>query len=308
MFTPFMTDEELQTAAFQDFQEMRVKVRCACEKFVANLRVKPGERRLIHSLVEKKTYRTRSQNDWHIIFRSNGMSAGGRVTGECLMYIPLYRSNNQVDYLFIGHPERYQLERVSAHFLQRYKERYLESNHIDLHGMNPGVYYMFNNNDRTQAYYIPEKWTEEELKEKCFLISSQGLSLVTLHDKMIVYITFLDQENLSRYKALVYEEEEFVKNMNGLTKLKDEEMRNMFKKLCGNPQSKEILRRILLRNGRKRENIEAEVDDFIKGWEHVLEVGGRYIEDYERAKQDVKKKYAAKSMLDIVQNEIRWTK
>lgn len=308
MFTPSMTDEELQVAAFRDFQEIRVNVRWACEKFIASMRVKPGERRLIHSLVEKKTYHTRSQNDWHVIFRYEGISSSGRVSGSCLMYIPLYRADNQVDYLFVGHPERYRFERISAHFLQRYKERYLEYNHIDLRGMNPAVYYMFNNNDRTQAYYLPEKWTEEELKEKCFLISKQGLSLVAIHDKMIVYITFLDQENLNRYKALVYEEEEFVKNMNLVTSLKDEEMRNMLKKLCGNPRSREILRRILLRNGRKRENIEAEVDEFMKGWEQVLDLGGRYVEEYEQIKQKVMKEHAPKSLLDIVQHDIRWTK
>lgn len=110
--------------------------------------------------------------------------------------------------------------------------------------------------------------TDEELKEKCFLISKQGLSLVTLHDKMIVYITFLDQENLSRYKALIYEEEEFVKGINSLNSLEGDEKWNLFKKLSGNPQSREILRRMLTRNGRT-ENLEAKIDVFLEACERA---------------------------------------
>ena len=104
------------------------------------------------------------------------------------------------------------LQRISCHFLQRYKERYLDCNQVNLLGMHPALYYMFKNRDRTEVYYRPENWTEDDLKEKTFLISEQGLSVVKYIDKMVVYITFLDQENLSRYKSQMYEEESYLKD------------------------------------------------------------------------------------------------
>lgn len=302
MFTSYMTDAELQAAAYQDFQEMRVKVRCAFEKFITSLRVKPGERCVLHSLVENKKYQTRSKNEWNISFRYTG-DVGGRLTGCCLMYIPLFRGDNQVDYLFMNNPDIFKPERVSAHFLQRYKERYLEFNHVDLRGVHPAVHFMLNNEDRTQAYYIPHNWTEEDLKEKAFLISKQGLSVAAKHDKMVIYITFMDQENLTRYKALVYEEEEFVKDLSLMKNLKEEEMRNMAKKLFSNPKSREILRRIMYRNIRDKENLDELVDNFMKQWEYALDVTGRYLDEYEKTKENVMKEYAPKSMLDLMQNE-----
>lgn len=208
MFTSSMSDEELLAAAYQDYLEIYMKIKIAFEAFGHNLKLKAGQRRSIHSIIETKTVRTKARNTWNVCFINDKyiMEKDGRYYVEYYIYLPLHRGD-KVDFLFMFILPDFKLERLSAHFLQRYKERYLDCNQVNLRGMHPALYYMHKNQDRTQAIYTPYDWTEEDLKEKCFVISSQGLSVVKVAGKMAVSITFLDQENLSRYKAQVYEEE-----------------------------------------------------------------------------------------------------
>lgn len=57
MFTPHMTEEELQAAAYKDFLEMRIKVKIAFEQFIYRMRFTGGKRGVLHSLFEEKRYR-----------------------------------------------------------------------------------------------------------------------------------------------------------------------------------------------------------------------------------------------------------
>lgn len=54
MFTPHMTEEELQAAAYKDFLEMRIKVKIAFEQFIYRMRFTGGKRGVLHSLFEEK--------------------------------------------------------------------------------------------------------------------------------------------------------------------------------------------------------------------------------------------------------------
>lgn len=209
MFTPSMTEEEIQQAAYKDYLEIRTRVQIAFERFGQSMRISGKHKRAIHSLSESHTLCTRAKNTWNVNFRYTGYTPDGQINIVCYLYIPLRRENG-VDYLFMNDPKCFKVERVSSHFLQRYKERYLDPAGIDLKGVHPAIYFMQNNEDRRQAYYLPKNWTDEELAEKCFLVSRQGLSLIKLRGKTLTYITFLDQENLSRYKAQVCEEEEYL--------------------------------------------------------------------------------------------------
>lgn len=208
MFTPHMTDEELQAAAYRDFLEIRMKVKIAFDDFIHRLKFIGRERRTLHSLIEEKKVSTKSKNTWNVIFFNSDNTPTGVFMARYFIYIPLYRGK-EVDYLFINNTKYFVLQKLSAHFLKRYKERYIEYKGINLRGMHPALYYMIHNRDNTLTDYLPENWTEEEMKHKSFMISTQGLSLTSSHGHMVTYITFLDQENLSRYKAMVYEEEAF---------------------------------------------------------------------------------------------------
>lgn len=150
MFTPSMTDEELLAVAYQDYLEIHMKIRIALEKFVHNLKLNSGQRRAIHSVVETKTIRTKAKNTWNICFMNDTytMQADERLFANYFIYLPLHRGNN-VDFLFMYILPDFKLERLSAHFLQRYKERYLDCNQVNLRGMHPALYYMYKNGDRS---------------------------------------------------------------------------------------------------------------------------------------------------------------
>lgn len=273
MFTPHMTEEELQAAAHKDFLEMRMKVKIAFGQFIQRMRFTGGKRGVLHSLFEEKKVSTKSKNTWHVIFVNTGYTPQGEFMAGCIIYIPLYRGE-EVDYLFINNLEIFVLQKLSTHFLKRYKERYLESNGINLPGMHPALYYMLHNQDNTLTYYMPEKWTEKEMQEKGFMISQQGLSLVRFNKNLITYITFLDQENLSRYKALVYEEEALWKDLNNVKdpKIAFELKQALYMKHCRYPEkTKAILRRYLLRTSIKGKMTEEVLEKIWGYFEQIIE-------------------------------------
>ena len=262
-----MTEEEIQQAAYKDYLEIRTRVQIAFERFGQSMRISGKHKRAIHSLSESHTLCTRAKNTWNVNFRYTGYTPDGQINIVCYLYIPLRRENG-VDYLFMNDPKCFKVERVSSHFLQRYKERYLDPAGIDLKGVHPAIYFMQNNEDRRQAYYLPKNWTDEELAEKCFLVSRQGLSLIKLRGKTLTYITFLDQENLSRYKAQVCEEEEYLHLMG---KAKDSDilgLQAISKKLCADIEhTRRVMNRLVLRAGRtpeQREELSRMLDNGLK--------------------------------------------
>lgn len=252
-----MTNEELQKAAYKDFLEIRTRIRLAFDRFIGNLRLSRQQKRAIHSLEESYTLRTRANNTWYVIFRYLSYTPNEEVRCAYVVYTPLRRENG-VDYLFWSSMSSFWLERISSHFIQRYKERYLEPKGIDLKGMNPAFYFLLHNNGRRRTNYLPKDWTEEDLAEKCFYISPQGLSLVKENDKITTYITFLDQENLSRYKAQVYEEEQVYRLFNEIEYADDFlERQALFRKLCADlERTKRLLKRYIWRSAQTDEQRE----------------------------------------------------
>ncbi len=249
MFTTTMSIPELIEEARKDYKEMYCDVRIAYERFSQNYRTYRNEsRRLIHTMAEEKTYRTRQNNTWTIHFRYI-LEKSGKAQVIGLMYMP-FRRESGIDYFYMSiNRQAFQLNIMSAHFIQRYKERYLDYNGITVKGPNLITYYIIHNIDRQVTRYMPKGWTEEDMQEKRFLISSQGLALVKWGKEYVLHITFLDQENLSRYKAIVYEQEQLWKLIGDLHKLwnsKEPSEMLLFKekaiyhKIFSNPNSKKL--------------------------------------------------------------------
>lgn len=131
---------------------MRVKI--AFELFAHNLKLRSGQHRAIHSLMETKTIRTKARNTWSVCFINGGYcpKTDGNLFVNYFVYLPLHRGEN-VDFLFMTILSDFYIQRISSHFLQRYKERYLDCNQVNLLGMHPALYYMYKNEDR-QRYTI----------------------------------------------------------------------------------------------------------------------------------------------------------
>lgn len=208
MFTSTMTYEEILHEAQEDFYELSPQAQVAFNRFRRKYSPpEPGTYyKLLGYISEKKTFKTRRHNTWTLEMHINSFHENN-LHGGSVMFVSVPRANNTTEYLFIWNHGTFIPELLSTHFVQRYKERYLEPNHINLHGMHPALYFQRKNTDLRRTYFIPERWTEEDLKNKQVWISNQGLFITVNHGRLRVYVTFLDQQNLTHYKSLVYEEE-----------------------------------------------------------------------------------------------------
>lgn len=156
---------------------------------------------------------------------------------------------------------------------------------------------MYKNEDRTEVYYRPTNWTEEELKEKTILISAQGLSVVKFIDKMVVYITFLDQENLSRYKAQVYEEESYWKDFQKFPEAqKDVKLwQALYKKMYADPdKAKKYLLKFLSKTDMNKEDRDI-MDKMVDNWDEIIDFQNKMSDYVDKMKKDEQ----PKSLFDI---------
>lgn len=132
------------------------------------------------------------------------------------------------------------------------------------------------------------------MKDKRFLISSQGLSVVKVTGKLIVSITFLDQENLSRYKSQVYEEEDLWRNIQKMSdpRMDSEIWQAMYKKVYADPvKTKKLLFNFFRRKRLQNDEEFAEmVDDLDKKWDDLTDFFQRMSERVDEIKEERKPK------------------
>lgn len=274
MFTSTMTNAELQHEAYLDFLEMKAPIRIAFSNYRWHLNSSLGkkQRYYIHNIVQTKSYRTKRNNTWQIEFHSNYYTKENAMVGGCVIYIALDRGEHR-EYIFLRDIESFAPERVTSHFLQRYKERYLEPNGINLKGMNPALYFQRNSDDMCPTEFYPENWTEDDMINKMIWLSKQGLFVTEMEDKMRVYITFLDQKNLSRYKAMVYEEENYKRLYNEAKNVKDPiEQAKRLACVYRNPKARDLEERYLRRTTShvlyKREE---QIQNCLAAWDRMVE-------------------------------------
>ena len=207
MFTSTMTYEEILNEARQDYYELKPHMEGAFYRFRRQYSPVPGRKyNLFGPISETKTFKTRRHNTWTLEMHVN-IYYENNFNGGSVIFVGVPRGNNTTEYLFLWNHGDFIPELLSSHFVQRYKERYLEPNHVNLHGMHPALYFQRKNTDLRRTYFIPDQWTKEDMRNKLVWISNQGLFITVNHGGLRVYVTFLDQQNLNRYKALVYEEE-----------------------------------------------------------------------------------------------------
>lgn len=296
MFLPTMTDEELERAAYKDFLEIRTNVLLSLNRFIHNLKLARGQRRAVHSLREEHVVRTRAKNEWTVSFRYLNYQADDSFRCAFLIYTTLRRENG-TDYLFICDLDRFKFERICPHFVQRYRERYLDIKEIDLKGDHPAIYYMLSNNDRHLAFYLPKDWTEDQLMERAFLVSEQGMSLIYPKGNSITYITFLDQENLSRYKAQIYEEETFLRMLRDTINADELGRQALFKRFRVEPRWEKALERFVWRL--RQTKVGTEQEEVIEKFLDLMRRIKIDSADFERRFAEEVKKYEAKSFLEF---------
>lgn len=298
MFTPAMTDKEIRNEALQDYLELKTKFQIALEDFV-RIQKKKAPESVLHSIVQTKTFRSRRHNSWDMRFFNRYHTLEGKLIYNFLIYTSFQRGE-QTYYLFLRDINHFIVQMITPHFMQRYKERYLIPNEINMRGMSPVIYFLSTTFDMRRSDYTPETWSKEECEKRKVWISNQGLIVTEETKDMQILITFLDQENLTSRKSLVYEEENlvrFLKEGCRIAKLgKEEAAIGLTIQAAKLPDSKNIYMRYLERTtDPDRPDYDEYIQKQIKSWETLKEE----VEKYKKNRKCLSDLYKSDTLLDL---------
>ena len=249
MFTHTMTRKEIYEEAKHDYYELKSRFDIEKEIFFRQYgsSINKYQQRILGSLSKQRVFRSSRHNSWTMQMYVHGYSKN-TIKASTTAYTPLQRSDGSVEYLFISLKDTFFVELITTHFIQRYKERYLEPNKVNLQGMNPALYYLRSNMEYRQTYFIPNNWTEEDMENKAIYQIPQGLIVTVKDNGLRVLVTFLDLQNLSRYKAEIYEEEDLMNRfMKAYKEKKDYQQFLMMLQVFNTPNCREIQKRYIKR-------------------------------------------------------------
>lgn len=249
MFTHTMTCKEIYEEAKHDYYELKSRFDIETEIFFRQYgsSINKYQQRILGSLSKQRVFRSSRHNSWTMQMYVHGYSKN-TIKASTTAYTPLQRSDGSVEYLFISLKDTFFVELITTHFIQRYKERYLEPNKVNLQGMNPALYYLRSNMEYRQTYFIPNNWTEEDMENKAIYQIPQGLIVTVKDNGLRVLVTFLDLQNLSRYKAEIYEEEDLMNRfMKAYKEKKDYQQFLMMLQVFNTPNCREIQKRYIKR-------------------------------------------------------------
>lgn len=249
MFTHTMTRKEIYEEAKHDYYELKSRFDIETEIFFRQYgsSINKYQQRILGSLSKQRVFRSSRHNSWTMQMYVHGYSKN-TIKASTTAYTPLQRSDGSVEYLFISLKDTFFVELITTHFIQRYKERYLEPNKVNLQGMNPALYYLRSNMEYRQTYFIPNNWTEEDMENKAIYQIPQGLIVTVKDNGLRVLVTFLDLQNLSRYKAEIYEEEDLMNRfMKAYKEKKDYQQFLMMMQVFNTPNCREIQKRYIKR-------------------------------------------------------------
>mgnify|MGYP006864522274 FL=1 len=249
MFTHTMTRKEIYEEAKHDYYELKSRFDIETEIFFRQYgsSINKYQQRILGSLSKQRVFRSSRHNSWTMQMYVHGYSKN-TIKASTTAYTPLQRSDGSVEYLFISLKDTFFVELITTHFIQRYKERYLEPNKVNLQGMNPALYYLRSNMEYRQTYFIPNNWTEEDMENKAIYQIPQGLIVTVKENGLRVLVTFLDLQNLSRYKAEIYEEEDLMNRfMKAYKEKKDYQQFLMMLQVFNTPNCREIQKRYIKR-------------------------------------------------------------
>lgn len=249
MFTHTMTRKEIYEEAKHDYYELKSRFDIETEIFFRQYgsSINKYQQRILGSLSKQRVFRSSRHNSWTMQMYVHGYSKN-TIKASTTAYTPLQRSDGSVEYLFISLKDTFFVELITTHFIQRYKERYLEPNKVNLQGMNPALYYLRSNMEYRQTYFIPNNWTEEDMENKAIYQIPQGLIVTVKDNGLRVLVTFLDLQNLSRYKAEIYEEEDLMNRfMKAYKEKEDYQQFLMMLQVFNTPNCREIQKRYIKR-------------------------------------------------------------
>lgn len=191
MYLTSMTHEELQAEVRKDLIEISTKA----NMFVDRTRKKVKSMRPFPVPTQYMSITTTRRNVWTLVGKFDSSTQGLGVQA----YAPIIGSSCNGYIQLLGFGSRNRMMHYTAHFMQRYKERYIDHYQIDLKGENLFEYFVRNN---------PHVLYTRKNNGGYFIVSDHGIAVADLHDgSLLSHITFLGDDELTMRKQLIYDEE-----------------------------------------------------------------------------------------------------
>lgn len=228
MFVSSMTPEEKKAEALRDFGLITTQINMAFDTFK-----KHWHRGTLGSAIKRITITTKRKNTWTITFIAiqNGIAT-------CI-YAPIqHKSGN--GYISLSDNTKPLVLEYTAHFMQRYCERYIVPHNVNTGKLTTLEYFMLYNKNST--------YDRREDGEAYHIVSNQGYMIGRIPtERVIQHLTYIGESDLTNVKQEIVSQK--LTHLNAVTELFNypEEI------------TTEVLRSIAVKHGAGK--------DFIENWE-----------------------------------------
>ena len=192
MYLTSMSREELYAEAHKDLIAISTKA----NMFIDKVRKKAAMTSPFPVAPQRMTITTT---------RKKCMDAGGRYNSYMhalafQAYAPVIGASSNGYIQITGFKSSNIIMHYTAHFMQRYKERYIDHYQIDLKGESLFNYFVYNNTD---VLYTRKN------NGGYFIVSDHGIAVAEFSDErhLMTHVTFLGDDELTQRKQLIYDEE-----------------------------------------------------------------------------------------------------
>ena len=262
-----MDNEELRAETWKDFLEIKDKAASAFYSFK-----KRYSQYVLHSVTETKTYKTRQNNTWTLVY-FNILSVDNQLANFIPVAYATVRRESGTDYIVLRSFDMFVIELYTAHFIKRYKERYLIPHGIKpAPGMPTLIYFLMYNSDLTLAnFYKQELGAENEPADRFFWIANHGILANQCEGRMLVFITFLEEEKMSRVKKRILDEERFWAMLEKLNRTQSQEETDFLcQKIYNTPDARILIEGYFRRNV-DPQNMDYALEEWEKYWATIEE-------------------------------------
>lgn len=206
MYLTNMSHEELYIEERKDLVEISTRA----NMFIDRVRKNAKTMMPFPMAPQRMTITTSRKNIWTLVGVFNSLTSNVKIS----IYAPIIGKSCNGYIQMTGLKSRDIVMYYTAHFMQRYKERYIDHYQIDLKGKNLFEYFVHNN---------PHVLYTRCNNDGYFIVSDHGMAMADLDDdrRFMTHITFLGDDELTLKKKLIYEKEIAIyKGMHELIQLK----------------------------------------------------------------------------------------
>ena len=203
MYLTSMSREELYAEAHKDLIAISTKA----NMFIDKVRKKATMMSPFPMAPQRMTITTTRRNVWTIEGRYNSYMHALAFQA----YAPVIGTSSNGYIQITGFKSSNIVMHYTAHFMQRYKERYIDHYQIDLKGKSLIDYFVYNN---------PDVLYTRRDNGGYFIVSDHGIAVAEFSDerRLMTHVTFLGDDELTLRKQLIYDEE--IKIYKGVLELK----------------------------------------------------------------------------------------